>query len=91
MKNSTTIKIVRIEISGMEPETDKLSSNAAWADALAKILRQKKPKNRKYIVLSRAKKIECSKDGDTKNVVEIDDNVNKEELDEKKYVVSVVK
>lgn len=37
------------------------SGNVGWADTFAKVLQQEKPKNRKYLVLSRAKKLNQQK------------------------------
>lgn len=38
-------------------DADKSKGNAGWADAMAKILRTNKPKRKKTIVLSKAKKL----------------------------------
>lgn len=40
-----------------EMETDKSKANPGWADAMKKILSTKKPKRKKTIVLSKAKKL----------------------------------
>lgn len=56
-------------------EVDDDEGNAGWADALAKVLKQEKPKNKKYLVLSKAKKLADKKekdDGDKKVTFEID-------------------
>ncbi|XP_013183691.2 RRP15-like protein [Amyelois transitella] len=42
--------------SGGNPEEDTLITNEGWADSVAKILGSTKPKNKKTLVLSRAKK-----------------------------------
>lgn len=39
-----------------EPDNDLLMKNEGWADSVAKILGSSKPKNKKTLVLSRAKK-----------------------------------
>lgn len=44
-----------VEDEGEELEDD--DGNEGWADALAKVLQQEKPKNKKYLVLSKAKKL----------------------------------
>lgn len=40
------------------------AGNAGWADAFAKVLQQEKPKNKKYLVLSKAKKLADKKEQD---------------------------
>lgn len=40
-----------------ENEGDEDEGNAGWADAFTKVLQQEKPKNKKYLVLSKAKKL----------------------------------
>lgn len=42
--------------SGVDGE-DEDEGNAGWADAFAKVLQQEKPKSKKYLVLSKAKKL----------------------------------
>ena len=51
-----------VMMSDDQVNMDKLSSNPAWADAMAKILKQKKPLGRKSVVLSKAKKIQDVKE-----------------------------
>lgn len=41
----------------MSADPDENEGNAGWADAFAKILQQEKPKNKKYLVLSKATKL----------------------------------
>lgn len=43
-------------------ENDEDVGNSGWADAFAKVLQQEKPKNKKYLVLSKAKKLSEQKD-----------------------------
>lgn len=43
-------------VEGVLTKTHTLTENPAWADAMAKILKTNKPKRRKTIVLSRAKR-----------------------------------
>lgn len=38
-------------------DTEKAGTNAGWADSVAKILKTKKPKGKKTLVLSKAKKL----------------------------------
>jgi len=38
-------------------EVDHNGCNAGWADAMARVLKSKKPKNSRSIILSRAKKL----------------------------------
>jgi hypothetical protein len=40
-----------------DDEEEKLEGNAGWADAMSKVLRTNKPKKKKTLVLSRAKKL----------------------------------
>lgn len=74
---------------------NKLKSNPGWADAMAKILRTKKPTNRKAIVLSKAKKIKDVKPKKVELDFEIvgaenEENVkpNADELDDKAKIFS---
>lgn len=56
---------------------DENDGNAGWADALAKVLKQDKPKNKKYLVLSKVKKLSertDKDDTDKKVTFEIDGN-----------------
>lgn len=57
--------------SGDDAEND--DGNSGWADAFAKVLQQEKPKNKKYLVLSKAKKFanRKGKDGDNQPTFEI--------------------
>lgn len=48
--------------SGNEEEND--DGNSGWADAFSKVLQQEKPKNKKYLVLSKAKKLADRKEKD---------------------------
>lgn len=41
----------------VDEDDDDDEGNAGWADALAKVLQQEKPKNKKYLVLSKATKL----------------------------------
>lgn len=52
------------EFDDNESEGDEVDDegNAGWADALAKVLQQEKPKNKKYLVLSKAKKLADKKE-----------------------------
>jgi hypothetical protein len=43
--------------SGEESDSEKPIGNAGWADAISKVLRTSKPKKKKTLVLSRAKKL----------------------------------
>lgn len=69
--------------SGIEGE-DEDEGNAGWADAFAKVLQQQKPKSKKYLVLSKAKKLsERVEKGDTdkKLTFEISDTSGKADKD----------
>lgn len=44
-------------IEGEDEDEDEDDGNACWADAFAKVLQQEKPKSKKYLVLSKAKKL----------------------------------
>lgn len=57
--------------------------NAGWADAFAKVLQQEKPKNKKYLVLSKAKKLSERADkseSDKKVTFEIADQVEEHDV-----------
>lgn len=61
--------------SGNEGE-DEDEGNTGWADAFAKVLQQEKPKSKKYLVLSKAKKLSErveKSDADKKLTFEISD------------------
>lgn len=45
------------EKEGDDEEEEKPEGNAGWADAMSKVLRTNKPKKKKTLVLSRAKKL----------------------------------
>lgn len=65
---------------------DEDEGNAGWANAFAKTLQQEKPKNKKYLVLSKAKKLADQKeqsDSDKKLTFEIDDDGQEEKEDAK--------
>lgn len=65
-----------------ENEDSGNEGNAGWADALSKVLQQEKPKNKKYLVLSKAKKLSEQKvksDSDKKLTFEIADNGDDED------------
>lgn len=65
---------------------DENEGNAGWANAFAKTLQQEKPKNKKYLVLSKAKKLTDQKeqsDSDKKLTFEIDDDGQEEKEDAK--------
>lgn len=68
---------------------DEDEGNAGWADAFAKTLQQQKPKNKKYLVLSKAKKLTDQKDqsdSDKKLTFEIDDDGQEEKEDAKPVI-----
>lgn len=46
-----------IKTDTAQEDQDKLKANPGWADAISKVLKQKKAEGKKAIVLSRAKKI----------------------------------
>lgn len=59
--------------------------NAGWADAFAKVLQQEKPKNKKYLVLSKATKLADKKekeDADKKVTFEIAGKSGDDEVEE---------
>lgn len=63
--------------------------NAGWADAFSKVLQQQKPKNKKYLVLSKAKKLSEQKvknDAGKKLTFEIADKVDDDEEEEEEDV-----
>lgn len=65
---------------------DEDEGNAGWANAFAKTLQQEKPKNKKYLVLSKAKKLADQKEqseSDKKLTFEIDDDGQEEKEDAK--------
>lgn len=57
----------------MENESDE-EENTGWANALAKVLQQEKPKHKKYLVLSRAKKLADGVDAEKKLPFELEEN-----------------
>lgn len=64
--------------SGTDGEDD---GNAGWADAFAKVLQQEKPKSKKYLVLSKAKKLSErveKGDADKQFTFEISDTIEKD-------------
>ncbi|XP_031639776.1 RRP15-like protein isoform X2 [Contarinia nasturtii] len=64
---------------------DNDEGNTGWADAFAKVLQQEKPKNKKYLVLSKAKKLADKKeqsDDDKKVTFEIAGQIDDDENDE---------
>lgn len=64
-------------------QVDDDEGNAGWADAFAKVLQQKKPKNKKYLVLSKAKKLADKSEKDDKKVTfEIDGKGDNDDDDE---------
>lgn len=68
---------------------DEDEGNAGWANAFAKTLQQEKPKNKKYLVLSKAKKLVDQKeqsDSDKKLTFEIDDDGQEEKEDAKPII-----
>lgn len=56
-----------------DADVDDDEGNAGWADAFAKVLKQEKPKNKKYLVLSKAAKLadRVEKDENKKSTFEI--------------------
>ena len=50
-----------VDDSNSDSDAADASGNAGWADTFAKVLQQKKPKNKKYLVLSRAAKLDDQK------------------------------
>lgn len=92
------------ESDGADNEFDENESddegNAGWADAFAKVLQQKKPKNKKYLVLSKATKLADKKEkeeADKKVTFEIagrsegdgDDDDDDEDNDEDKVDIKL--
>lgn len=68
---------------------DEDEGNAGWANAFAKTLQQEKPKNKKYLVLSKAKKLADQKEqseSDKKLTFEIDDDGQEEKEDAKPII-----
>lgn len=65
--------------------SDKANENLAWADAMAKILKTNKPKRRKTIVLSRAKRANQPKVAD----VEVEEKLDFEIEGENKAEVKI--
>lgn len=69
-----------------DEEDDDDGGNVGWANTFAKVLQQEKPKNKKYLVLSRAKKL-ADRAAETKEIktalsFEIDPQKNANDIDE---------
>lgn len=82
---SRSIKMKHIEEEEFEDDelTDAKSEaggNAGWADAMQKILRTKKPKRRKTIVLSKAKRLYDVKDEKGKEKLSFEIEKEKREI-----------
>ncbi|XP_055317931.1 RRP15-like protein [Sitodiplosis mosellana] len=73
------------ESEGDDEADNDDEGNAGWADAFAKVLQQEKPKNKKYLVLSKATKLADKKekdDADKKVTFEIDGKGDDDDDDE---------
>lgn len=86
-RRSIKMKHIKMHIEEEEFEDDELTDakseaggNAGWADAMQKILRTKKPKRRKTIVLSKAKRLYDVKDEKDKEKLSFEIEKEKSEI-----------
>lgn len=76
-----------------DQSTDEEAGNAGWADSMAKVLNSKKPKNKRTLVLSKAKKIADKRPIERKEYdFQIEgEEVKEEKPDDKELVTELVK